>query len=125
MTVEAKTMEESIRQVVRGERPWTDLRTFGMQLFPDEGRAEDIPPIDVTADLHDLAKGFLSHSKDPRSLKQWAFVMEALPTDFQAEGHPAGEAVLDLLWSTSFGEPIGEEGVRLLKELAKESPSQP
>jgi hypothetical protein len=124
MTVGAKTIEESIRQVVRGERPWTDLRALGLKLFPDEGRAEDIPPVGVTVDVHDLAKGFLTHRNDPRALKQWAFVMEALPTDFQAEEHPAGEAVLDLLWAASFGDPIGEEGVRLLEKLDQESPSQ-
>ena len=123
MTLDAHTVAVAVRQVVRGERPWTDLRALGMKLFPDEGRAEDIRPLDVTADVHDLARGFLTHWKDPRALKQWAFVMEALPTDFQVERHSAGEAVMDLLWDASFGHAPDKAGIKLLEELAQENPS--
>ncbi len=121
--LDAENCDAIVRQVIRGERPWTDLRAQGMKLFPEEGRAEDIPPQNVMVDLHDMARGFLTHLNDPQALKQWSFVMEALPTDFQAERHPAGEAVMDLLWNASFGQLPDEAGVALLMSLAQKNTS--
>jgi hypothetical protein len=125
VTPETEAPEELVRQVVRGERPWTDLRSLGMKLRPEEGYAADVPPLDVKVDIKDLARGFIAHLKAPRALREWAFVMEALPTEFDAERHPSGEAVMDALWSASFGEPLDDAQVELLKNLAGEGPNQP
>ncbi|HJT76319.1 MAG TPA: hypothetical protein VJ739_03880 [Gemmataceae bacterium] len=125
MTSETKAPEELIRLVVRGERPWTELRSLGIELRPEEGYAAEVPPLDLQVNVGDLAQGFRAHLQNPRALKEWAFVMEALPTDFEAEQHPSGEAVMNALWSASFGEPLSAEQIDLLKNLAGEGPKQP
>ncbi len=125
MIPETEAPEELVRRVVRGERPWTDLRSLGMQLRPDEGYAADVPPLDAKVNLQDLARGFIVHLQAPHTLREWAFVMEALPTDFEADQHPSGEAVMDALWSASFGEPLSNVQVELLKTLAGGGPGQP
>jgi hypothetical protein len=127
MTSKTEAAAETVRQVVRGERPWTDLRPLGMAVRFEGGRCvfEDTGPLDLRVDVHDLARGFLAHLHDPSGLKEWAFVMEALPVDLDVEGHPEGETVLNALWSASFGEPLGEDQVEVLKELGRGSPSQP
>ncbi len=120
MTSETIVPEELVRQVVRGERPWTDLRALGMNLRPEDGYAAQVPPLDLQVDIPDLARGFVAHLRVPRGLREWAFVMEALPTDFNAEQHPSGAAVMDALWNASFGNPLSAEQVELLQELAGE-----
>jgi hypothetical protein len=125
VTPETEAPEQLVRQVVRGERPWADLRSLGMKLRPEEGYAADVPPLDVKVGIQDLARGFVAHLPVPDALREWAFVMEALPTDFGAEQHPSGEAVMDALWGASFGEPLSDVQVELLKNLAGECPGQP
>jgi hypothetical protein len=126
MTASSATVEEVIRQVIRGERPWTDLRSLGMDLRPETGEARDLPPTDVKVDIHDLASGFVAQWHDPAALRAWAFTLQAVDADFEpVEGHPSGEAVLDALWKASFGEPLEAGQVEVITKLAAErrSPS--
>jgi hypothetical protein len=125
VTPETEAPEELVRRVVRGERPWADLRSLGMKLRPEEGYAADVPPLDIKVGIQDLARGFVAHLQAPHTLREWAFVMEALPTEFEAEQHPSGEAVMDALWSASFGEPLSDVQVELLMNLAGQGPGQP
>src|SRR5438552_571690 len=102
------TMEkerEKILQVVRGERPWTDLDEIGIRVQIQDDRCTFQNPrgIEVAADVHDLAKGFLAYRHDPRKLREWAFVIEASDVDLDVEKHPQGEILLNALWSASFG----------------------
>ncbi len=126
MTPNAADVERAIRQVVRGERPWMDLCAMGMQVQLDQGvcRFDDSGPVEARVDIHDLARGFLTHMHDSRRLREWAFVMEGLPVDLDVEGHPAGEKVLDALWSASFGEPLTDDQIRVLEDLGGEVPNQ-
>jgi len=118
------TTEQIVREVVRGERPWTDLRSLGMDLQPEKGKASNLRPLEVKVDIHDLARGFVSHWHDPVALRAWAFVMEALEADFDAvTAHPSGEDIWDAIWSASFGDPLKETQVRLIEELARERQS--
>jgi hypothetical protein len=125
VTPETEAPEELIRQVVRGERPWTDLRSLGMKLRPEDGYAADVPPLDLPVSIQDLARGFVTHLRAPQGLREWAFVMESLPTDFEAEKHPSGDAVMDALWSASFGDPLSDGQIELLENLAEEGTHQP
>jgi hypothetical protein len=120
VTPETEAREELVRRVVRGERPWTDLRSLGMNIQPEEGYVADVPPLDLQVSIPDLARGFVFHLGEPRALREWAFVMEALPTDFAAENHPSGALVMDALWSASFGDPLSEVQTELLKDVARE-----
>jgi hypothetical protein len=121
MTTTAHTVEEAIQQVARGERPWADLRAFGLVLQPDAGRADNLPPTEAAITAHDLASGFLAYLDDPTALREWAFVMEAVPADTAAiEAHPDGEVVLGALWNASFGQPLSNAEIEVIKALARE-----
>ena len=116
-----ETGQELIRQVVRGEKPWTDLRTVGIDVRLDGGRcAIDNPGhLTASADVQDLACGLLAYLPDPSALRTWAFILEAESfVDWgDAERHPAWETLWDALWSASFGDPVPEEAIRTAEEL--------
>jgi hypothetical protein len=124
MTVKAELAEETVRDVVRGERPWTDLGPLGMRGGPTEGRCEfDASfPAGTRVGIRDLARGFLSHLPDVGQLTEWAFVMEAMPYDLtDAEDHPTGQMLLDALWNASFGNPLSETEIGVISNLTNES----
>jgi hypothetical protein len=124
MTTAASTVEEAIRQVARGERPWSDLRAFGMVLQPEDGRADHLPPTDARITAHDLASGFVACWDDATALREWAFVMQAVIADFEpVEAHPEGETLLNALWSASFGDPLSDAERELIRALARGSDS--
>jgi hypothetical protein len=126
MTTPPRSVEEAIRQVARGERHWAELRSFGLDFDPEAGRADRLPPIDARVTVHDLASGFVSCLHDSRALREWAFVMEAVPADFEAvEAHPEGEVVLGALWNASFGEPLSEAELEVIRALANGRGSNP
>ena len=118
MSARLETIELAIHEVIRGERPWSDLRLFGMIISPGTRTADHIPPLEVRATVHDLARGFMTYYPNQSALREWAFVMEALPTDFGMEEHPEGEVVMDALWKASFGEHLGDAEFELLSNLA-------
>ena len=63
----------------------------------------------------------MSHLHDPAALREWAFVMQAIPADLAAvEAHPDGEVVLGALWKASFGEPLSEAEIGVIKALTRE-----
>jgi hypothetical protein len=114
---------ELFRQVVRGERPWTDLRQLGITIRLEDNRCEVQNPahLEPQVDVYDLAQGLLAHLQHPQALREWAFVMEAIDADFDAEDHPAGDTVLKALWDASFGNPISPEVRQTLEQLAQTS----
>src|SRR5579859_2379915 len=111
MTPGSEIANDLFREVVRGERPWTDLRQLGMtiQLEGNLCEVQNPPDLNPQVDIHDLAQGLVTHFQDPRGLREWAFVMEAVEADFYAEDYPAGDTVLTALWDASFGNPISPE----------------
>ncbi len=127
MITVAASCAGAIRQVVRGERPWTDLIPLGMDAAPPESRCHFLAsfPGETRVTVHDLARGFLTYLDDAAKLRNWAFVMEAMPADVDVENHPAGETVLNALWSASFGEPLSEEQLVVVKALAEEESKEP
>lgn len=117
---------EVLLQVVRGQRPWTDLRKIGIDISVKGNRCtfHSPRPIAATADVHDLAKGFIAHRNNALALREWAFVVEAADMDLDVENHPAGETVLHALWDASFGNPISDEAQRTIEQLASENGSR-
>jgi hypothetical protein len=122
MITSAESAAATIRQMVRGERPLTDLVPLGMDAGPQESRCYFLAsfPADTRVTVHDLARGFLTYLHDATRLQDWAFVMEAMPADVDVENHPAGETVLNALWSASFGEPLSDDQLAVLKALGEE-----
>ena len=58
--------DKIIREVIRGERPWTDLRSAGIevQLQGDRFHIENPHQARAAADIHDLAQGLIAHLKE-------------------------------------------------------------
>lgn len=109
---------QRILQIVRGERPWADVRSIGMTVtLEPTGYVADVPPglDDATAGATDVARGLLRHLAQPRELRAWAFVVLTSPINLALEDNPAGETLLDALHAASFGEPVSEEAVALAK----------
>ncbi len=123
MSAGTETGQEVIRQVVRGEKPWTDLRNVGIDVRLDERRCAIENPGGLTAraDVYDLAHGLLAYLPDPVALRTWAFILEAESfVDWgDAERHPAWEPLWDALWCASFGDPVPEEAIKTARELVQ------
>lgn len=113
--------KELIQQVVRGERPWTDLASIGIDVQFEGNRCLIANPrgIVATADVHDVAAGLLAHQHDPHELQEWAYILEASSTflDLDVEQHPSGDALLDAVWRASFGEPLPADIIQLAEQL--------
>jgi hypothetical protein len=111
---------QTLRQVIRGERNWADLAAAGIkvQLGAEPWTVENPGHVSTRADAHDIAKGFLAHMHDPRSLKEWAFVVEAVDAELDVESHPAGEMLMNALWDASFGKQIPDDVVHAIEQLA-------
>jgi len=109
------------------ERPWTDLVPLGMETRPQKSECRFLPsfPGETCISVHDLAKGLSTYLDDARTLREWAFIIEAMPAEFEVDNHPAGEMVLDALWRASFGEPLREDQIAVIKALGEEELSQP
>jgi hypothetical protein len=90
--------QETIRQMVRGEIPWTQLKAIGISIVLEGNRCKIENPrgIVARANVHDLAKGLLAYLNNPVELRQWAYLLEASSTflDLDVEDHPAGEQML-------------------------------
>src|SRR5438552_4171170 len=106
MTSGTNEEREILRQIIRGEKPLTDLEALGIEIETGrDGRVLHMAhPISAAADAHDLAQGFRTYQHDPDKLTEWAFFVEAADLDLDVSTHPAGEALQDALWKASFGE---------------------
>src|SRR5207248_5806034 len=120
--------QETIRQMVRGEIPWTQLRAIGISIDLEGNRCKIENPRGTVAkaDIHDLAKGLLSYLHNPAGLRQWAYLLEASSAflDLDVESHPSGDQMLQVLWKASFGESISEEEKKLVEQLAIAKPGR-
>ena len=117
-----------IEEVVAGDRPWTDLRPLGMEAQPDEGWCQFLPkfPDEVQVHVFHVVRGFRAFMHDSRRLREWAFVIEALPIDVVDVGlYPVGEAVMAAVWSASFGDPLRADQISLIEALAHEDEYDP
>jgi hypothetical protein len=120
------TERDVIRQVVRGERPWIDLRALGIDIQLEDNRLsiQDPRHLNVMVDVHDLAMGFVAHAQNVRELREWAFVLEAGDFwDLDVERFPASETLMDALWSASFGDLIPEDAMTIVQQLIQENQS--
>lgn len=123
MNTGAAAAQELIRQVVRGEKPWTDLHGIGIQVQLHGPRCTIDNPgkVRASADVLDLASGLLAHQHDVGELRTWAFLMEAEGfVDWEAaEQDPQWEDLWDGLWAVSFGNPIPEQALKAAHEIVQ------
>ncbi len=113
---------ELILQVVRGERPWTDLQSLGItiQLLGMKSIVENPRRVEAVAGASDVARGLLRHRQHPTALREWAQVLMAgIPfLDLELGDNEVGDELLHALWDLVFGEPIPEATFELAERLA-------
>ena len=104
---------KAVLDVVRGEKPWRELRDYGIgiRLVGSDVKvlADAVAPVKATA--ADTARGWLRLSGDASALREWARVLHGavsiVELDFNAD--PESDNLLDALWRVAFGERITEE----------------
>ena len=120
--------QEAIVQMVRGKKPWEELRRLGIELAFEDGSCRINNPrgIEATADAHDLAEGLLAFREDVQALRRWAFVIEAGSSflDLRLEPQAAAEILLDAVWKASFGDPVPGIALRTAEELLQARSNQ-
>lgn len=97
---------ELIREVVRGERHWSDLRLIGVEIDQREGDWSITYAGDVcsTPDLSDVAMGFDRFRTSTEELQSWAHVLlgGSAFLDFSGmESTPSGEVLVEALWDAA------------------------
>lgn len=115
-------LSEAIKQIVRGEVKWDLLQRLGIQVTYIEGVwTFDTAGIgSIPINIEDLAAGFLNLQGNDYA-REWAYFLLAEDIiDFEPlENHPQGDALLGGLWDLSFGEPLSDETVAAIREVAK------
>ena len=97
---------ELVHQVVRGERPWSDLTGVGVEIHSD-GHGYEVKysgDMFVIPEIADLARGFRSYEGRTEDLRAWASILLAGSAflDLGAlESREAGDALIEGLWDAS------------------------
>jgi hypothetical protein len=119
-----------VRQVVRGERPLSDLPEFGIKPIKREVKGMltftvDAPPdFAVRISAKDLACGLLALQHDAVALRDWALFFQAFDSlQHDAETHKAGEFLLETIWDACFGKAPGSNAVDRLQKVANAAES--
>lgn len=121
MSYTVAEVEKAIREVVRGGRDWRTLIEFGIRInltsTAVDTAGRPLRPARVT--IQDVAKGWLRHSGNDKSLREWVRVIHGGVglVEFEFGDSREAEALLDILWRASFGEPISEETHRNVRRL--------
>jgi hypothetical protein len=120
---------EIILQVVRGERPLTDLQDLGISITIEQNTYTTENPMRITienprgveadASALDIARGILRYRRDPEELRTWAAIVlgDSNFLGFLLEDHPDEDPLLGALWDASFGEPLKDEAINTAERL--------
>jgi len=116
--------DEIIYQVVRGERPCTDLKLLGVEFdFVDDARIMRMPYLKaVKLRVSDVANGLVKYHDQPKDLQKWArfMLMASNLVDFdECEKETGWDVLLNALWDAMGNGTISENALHRAEELAK------
>src|SRR3990172_10625441 len=115
---------ELILQVVRGERPCSELALVRISVMfqGDSCVIENPRRVQAVAQAADIAKGLVTNRESPEALTLWARVVLAGSSflDLNLEAHPTGDILLNALWDAAFGRPVGDDALRAAAKLARQ-----
>jgi hypothetical protein len=98
----SSAMQETVRQVVRGEAEWSVLEPWGivLRLASDGIEVENPSGVMTRVDERDIAAGMLRLSFDPIGLQRWAqyLLAASVLVELDLEGSPYGQRLLEELW---------------------------
>ena len=117
-------IQQKLLRIVRGQDEWSSVRSIGLSLRKDpSGWMWTFPETSVASTsvrIDDVLEGAKTLRLNPEAIREWASFMLAassLITFEEFEESPKGEALLDELWSLSFGEDLENTLLRLDKLL--------
>ena len=113
---------ELIRQVVRGERNWAELKMIGAEISLRDGVCEVEYAGNALAvpELIDLALGFQAYHDRSSDLREWAKVILAGSGFLDLgglESRPAGETLIEALWDASTIGQVDEAAWAVIQRL--------
>lgn len=118
------TPETIVRQVVRGERDVSELRSAGILVLPAGDGYEIVNDgeICVVVGPVDVAAGIVAFAGDPAALAEWASILlaGAIFVDLSMDNAPGGEQLLEALWNLSYGQPLDEAALRLARQITRD-----
>lgn len=114
---------KTLRGIVRGDRPWSDLADIGISVRIDGDKVEIANPrqLSVSVGAADLAQGILNYKHDPVKIREWASMIlaDAISCDLRLKEDPAEQGLLAAMWDISFGKGLSAEGLALAERFAR------
>ncbi len=121
----ASRATQLVREVVRGERHWSDLRTIGVDIEEGEGQWLIAYAGDVcsTPDLSDVAAGLAAYRTRAQDLKAWAHIILGASAflDFSGiESTPTGELLVEALWDAADSGEVSDASEAVVSQLLQQ-----
>ena len=114
-----------LRQIVRGERPWTELEDIGIHVRAngDGFEIENSQHVTVIVGAEDLSLGILAYRHDPAELREWASMIlaDAISCDLQLKQTAEEQDLLSSLWDVSFGKGLSPTALALAQRFSRQS----
>jgi hypothetical protein len=112
-----------IYQVVRGERPCTDLGQLGIKLeYVDGDWHIESPSLDeIKLHISDIAHGLVKYQSSPSDLKKWARLIlsgSGFIDLSECESQTGWEVLLNALWDSMSTGEFSTNAKHLAQELA-------
>jgi hypothetical protein len=112
-----------IYQVIRGERPCTDLFQLGVKIdvIDDKWQIESPPLESVRLHISDVAHGLFRYRASPIDAKKWARLVLCGPfIDLsECETQAGWEVLLNALWDAMGTGTFSNSALHLAEKLAK------
>jgi len=110
--------------IVRGERPWRSLLPLGFSIerHEDGWTFTRLGPGSVVPAVADVVSGFFADSSPSQRIEWASFILGASSLiSLQAvEAHQDGDFLLEVLWSTSFGDELSKDAWQKLRQLDRD-----
>lgn len=122
MTLNSSSHADLVRKVVRGERPWTDIRLIGATVREHAGVWEIgyKGKICSTPDLNDIVAGLRAYMDRPTDMREWAHVLLGGSgfVDFAGlDSTEAGEVLVEALWEAAESGAVNQRTKALMARL--------
>lgn len=113
----------TLRGIVRGDRPWSELADIGITVRIDGDKVEVANPrqLSVSVGAADLAQGILNYKHDPVKIREWASMIlaDAISCDLRLKDDPGEQGLLAAMWDISFGKGLSDDALALARRFAR------
>lgn len=114
---------KTLRDIVRGDRAWSELVDIGIAVRINGDKIEIANPrqLSISVGADDLARGILSYKHDPVKIREWAVMIlaDAISCDLRLKDDADEQALLAVIWDLSFGKGLSDKGLALAQRFAR------